>query len=99
MERGLFDITANTVTELIPIYGTRGNVRSIRLSNYSAADDITIDLYLEDGSANLSYIINDLVIPVATTLLLTEELSFDNSVLGMKIVTSGTTPLLSVIIK
>ena len=99
MERGLFDITTNTVTELMPIYGARGNVRSIRLSNYSAADDITIDLYLEDGSANLSYIINDLVIPIATTLLLTEELSFDNSVLGMKIVTSGTTPLLSVIIK
>jgi hypothetical protein len=58
-----------------------------------------VDLYLEDDSSNLSYIINDLVIPVSTALLLTEELSFDNSVLGMKIVTSGTTPLLSVIIK
>ena len=99
MERGLFDITINGPTTLIPIYSTGGNVRSIRLSNYSAANDITVDLYLEDGSSNLSYIINDLVIPVATTLLLTEELSFDNSVLGMKIVTSGTTPLLSVIIK
>lgn len=99
MERGLFNITTSATTELLPIYGTRGNVKSIRLSNYSAANDITIDLYLEDGSSNLSYIINDLVIPVATTLLLTEELSFDNSVLGMKIVTSGTTPLLSVIIK
>jgi len=99
MERGLFNITTNATTELLPIYGTHGNVKSIRLSNYSAANDITIDLYLEDGSSNLSYIMNDLVIPVATTLLLTEELSFDNSVLGMKIVTSGTTPLLSVIIK
>lgn len=99
MERGLFNITTSTTTELLPIHGTRGNVKSIRLSNYSAANDITIDLYLEDGSSNLSYIINDLVIPVATTLLLTEQLSFDNSVLGMKIVTSGTTPLLSVIIK
>ena len=99
MERGLFDITINGPTTLIPIYGTRGNIKSIRLSNYSAVNDITIDLYLEDGSSNLSYIINDLVIPVATTLLLTEELTFDNTVLGMKIVTSGTTPLLSVIIK
>jgi len=99
MERGLFNITTSGITELLPIHGTRNNIKSIRLSNYSAVNDITVDLYLEDYSSNLSYIINDLVIPVATTLLLTEELSFDNSVLGMKIVTSGTTPLLSVIIK
>ena len=99
MEQGLTNITSATTTTLIPIYGSGGSVASIRLTNYSASNAVTIDLYLEDAAAVKSYILHDLVIPVAGSLLLDEHMSFDNSVLGLKIMTSGTTPLLSVIIK
>lgn len=99
MEQGLTNITSATTTTLIPIYGSGGSVSSIRLTNYSASNAVTIDLYLEDAAAAKSYMLNDLVIPVAGSLLLDEHMSFDNSVLGLKIVTVGTSPLLSVIIK
>lgn len=101
MEQGLTNIESATTTTLIPIYGSGGSVSSIRLTNYSASNAVTIDLYLEDGAGSpvKSYMLNDLVIPVAGSLLLDEHMSFDNSVLGLKIVTVGTSPLLSVIIK
>jgi hypothetical protein len=99
MQKGLFNIETTGPTTLIPIYGSGGSISSIRLTNYSAANVVTVDLYLEDAAAVKSYMLNDLVIPVAGSLLLDEHMSFDNSVLGLKIATTGTTPLLSVIIK
>jgi hypothetical protein len=99
MEQGLTNITSADTFTLIPIYGSGGSVSSIRLTNYSAANAVTIGLYLEDAAAAKSYMLNDLVIPVGGSLLLDEHMSFDNSVLGLKIVTVGSSPLLSVIIK
>lgn len=106
MEYGLHHITATspTVTPLIPIYGSRGNIGSIRLTNASAAV-VSIDLYLEDSTAvaaGRSHIVTT-DIPAKTTLLLDEGLSFDNAVLGLVILTNGAnlaaaTPL-SIIIK
>jgi len=106
MEYGLHHIkaTSATVTPLRPIYGSGGNVRSIRLTNASTAV-VNIDLYLEDSTAvddGRSHIVTT-DIPAKTTLLLNEGLSFNNSILGLVIKTTGAnlaaaTPL-SIIIK
>lgn len=99
MERGLYNITATGVSTLLPINGSAGNVKSIRLSNYSTTQPITVDLYLYDSSTVRSYYLHDLVIPIKTSLLLDDSVEFDNSVLGMSINITGTTPFLSIIIK
>tara|TARA_R110000796_G_scaffold214330_1_gene330324 strand:- start:463 stop:783 length:321 start_codon:yes stop_codon:yes gene_type:complete len=92
MEYGLYHITATsaTITPLRPIYGSRGNIRSIRLTNASTAV-VNIDLYLEDSTAvdaGRSHIVTT-DIPAKTTLLLDEGLSFNNSALGLVIKTTG----------
>ena len=106
MEKGLYHIaaTGSTVTSLIPIYGSRGAIKSIKLTNASAAV-VTVDLYLEDSSAadaGRSHIFVT-SIPALTTVFLDDGVSFDNSVLSLNIKTSGAslaaaTPL-SIIIK
>lgn len=54
MEYGLHHITSATTTTLVSIYGSRGEVNSILISNQHATDVATIDLYLDDGT-NTSY--------------------------------------------
>tara|TARA_R110000744_G_C18967365_1_gene517671 strand:- start:136 stop:456 length:321 start_codon:yes stop_codon:yes gene_type:complete len=92
MERGLYHITATsaTVTPLRPIYGSNGNIKSIRLTNASTAV-VNVDLYLEDSTAadaGRSHIVKT-DIPAKTTLLLNEGLSFNNSVLSLVVKTTG----------
>jgi hypothetical protein len=92
MEYGLYHITATdpTVTPLRPIYGSSGSIKSIRLTNASAAV-VNVDLYLEDSTAadaGRSHIVTT-DIPAKTTLLLNEELAFNNSVLGLVVKTTG----------
>ena len=106
MEYGLYHIVATgaTITSLRPIYGFGGNIKSIRLTNASTAV-VTVDLYLEDASAvdaGRSHLFVT-SLPAKTTVILNEGVSFDNSVLGLSINTTGAnlsaaTPL-SIIIK
>ncbi len=106
MEYGLHHITAtgSTRTTLIPIHGSGGSIKYIRLTNASSAV-VSVDLYLEDSTAvdsGRSHIVTT-NIPANTALLLNEGVSFDNSVLGLSIRTAGaslsdSSPL-SVIIK
>ena len=98
MEYGLHHITSATTTTLIPIHGSKGLVSSISICNQHASNPITVDLYLDDGT-NTSYIIKNVRIYSGTTLLLDHELAFDNSVLGLKLVTSGSGLPVSVIVK
>ena len=108
MQRRLYNIaTASpTTTTLIPVGGSNGSIASIRLTNSSAAAvDVDLHLYEEEPvSANDKAYIVVTNIPSKTTLLLNEGVSFDNSVLGLKIITSngsglGVTTPLSIIIK
>tara|TARA_R110002167_G_scaffold67163_3_gene189823 strand:- start:228 stop:548 length:321 start_codon:yes stop_codon:yes gene_type:complete len=92
MEYGLHHIIATgaTITTLIPIHGSGGSIKSIRLTNASAAV-VNVDLYLEDSTAvdsGRSHIVTT-DIPAKTTLLLNEGVSFDNSVLGLSVKTTG----------
>jgi len=109
MQRRLYNIGTSvspTSTTLIPVGGSNGSIASIRLTNSSAAAvDINLHLYEErPASANDVAYIAVTNIPSKTTLLLNEGISFDNSVLGLKIITtnggslSASTPL-SIIIK
>ena len=101
MQRGLFNITENTTTTLKAIRGGGGNIRSVSLANTSSAD-VVVELFLQDRSEVKAYIVKT-TIPSNVTLLLDDDLSFDNSVLGLFLTAAGaslndSTPL-SVIVK
>ena len=98
MEYGLHHITSATTTTLIPIHGSKGLVSSISICNQHTTAEIKIDVYLDDGT-NTSYIIKNVIVYGGTTLLLDHELAFDNSVLGLKLVTTGSGLPVSVIVK
>ena len=102
MESGLHNITSAATTTLADIYGRNGAVKYISLSNTHDSTAVTIELFLEDSSGNKSYIVKT-DIPGKTTLVLSETISFDNSVLALKLTTSAgglsTSTPLSVIIK
>lgn len=97
MERGLFDITSTGETTLIPIYSRAGSIKSISICNYDSLA-ASVSVYLEDASSTKSYIIYDVKIGSKVTLVL-DDVSFDNSVLALKMNVSTASPSLSVIIK
>jgi hypothetical protein len=101
MERGLTNITSATTTTLIDFDSHRGNISTIQISNNNSSNPVTISLYLHDGTvSNDAYIISDVVIPSGVALLLNESpISFNTDVLALKIVTAGTSPKVSVIIR
>ena len=101
MQRGLLNITTSGTTTLKAISGRSGNIRSVSLANASSAE-VVVELFLQDRAEVKAYIVKT-TIPSNVTLLLDDDLSFDNSVLGLFLTTTGTglsasTPL-SVIIK
>jgi len=102
MEKGLFNITEAGTTTLIDIKTDRGAVNHITMTNTHDSTAVTVDLFLEDKSANKSHIIKT-DIPEKTALLLSEGLSFNNFNLSLKLTTSAgglsTSTPLSVIIK
>tara|TARA_R100001224_G_C3924651_1_gene116555 strand:+ start:71 stop:394 length:324 start_codon:yes stop_codon:yes gene_type:complete len=98
MEYGLYHITSATTTTLIDSERNRGSINSISICNQHASDQIKVDLYLDDGT-NQSYIIKNVVIYQGTTLVLDHNISFDNSVLALKLTTTGTGLPVSVIVK
>jgi len=100
MEKGLTNITSATTTTLVDFDSLNGAVNSIHVTNNSASNAVTIGLYLHDGtSANDSYFIKNLVVPTGVAFLLTEGLGFNTDVLSLKIITAGTSPDVSVIIR
>ena len=101
MEKGLYNITSATTTTLIDFYKGKGSISFIRLTNVHSSTDVTVDLFLEDANSRKCYILKT-DIPGKSSIFL-ENVSFNNSVLALKIITAGAglgahTPL-SVIIK
>ena len=101
MERGLFNISSATTTTLIDFYKGKGGISFIRLTNSHASTAVTVDLFLEDTSSTKCYLLKA-DIPGKSSVFL-DNVSFNNSVLALKITTAGaglhaSTPL-SVIIK
>tara|TARA_R100000005_G_C4970281_1_gene183529 strand:- start:580 stop:876 length:297 start_codon:yes stop_codon:yes gene_type:complete len=98
MEYGLYHITSATTTTLIEKEKRRGNINSVSICNQHDTVSADVDLYLDDDT-NQSYIIKNVIIPPGVTLLLDHNLSFNNSVLALKLTTTGTGLPISVIIK
>ena len=102
MEKGLFNIASASTTELIAIHNKTGGISSINMTNTHDSVAVTVDLFLEDKLGIKCRIVKT-DIPGKTTLLLNDNLTFNNSTLGLKITTSGgglsTSDYLSVIIK
>ena len=96
MAYGLYQLTSSAT--LIAKDSGRGRIKSIRISNGNASNEVTIGLYYNEGSTK-TYIIENCYIPVGASLFLDKDLSFDNKMLDLKIDISGTSPDVSVIIK
>ena len=98
MEKGLFNISSATTTELIAKNSLGGSIKAIYIANCNATYAVTIKLFLTDGTNETSYVEN-LSIPVGCTLLLNENINFNNTNLALKITTTGPSPDVNVIIK
>jgi len=98
------NITTGATTTLIPKSGVRnGNIKKISIANVDGHQADNVCLYLEDVNANKFYFFKDLDIPMGTSLVLDDNLSFDSSIFDLKIITQnasdGGTPSLTIIIK
>tara|TARA_A100001391_G_scaffold197205_1_gene176882 strand:- start:925 stop:1224 length:300 start_codon:yes stop_codon:yes gene_type:complete len=99
MERGLININSATTTTLID-FDSDISVSSINISNNNSSNEVIISLFKHDGTtSNDAYIIKNLIIPVGVSLVLTDHINIDSSVLSLKITTEGTSPNVSVMIK
>ena len=98
MAYGLVNITSATTTTLIAKNDAAGSIRSVSIANCSSSNAVTVTLFLDADTTQTSYIEN-VVIPTGTTLFLDNNISFDNSILSLKLTTVGTSPDVNVIIK
>jgi len=96
MERGLINITTATTTKLMDFSDTQTRIRSISLTNWGALI-AGVDVYIEDTAGNKSYYLSTYM-PGKTTIVL-DDVTFDNRLLKLVCVTTGTTPKISVIIR
>jgi len=89
---------AETITVITKGSGISGGIKKILIvnENTSNAVNVTVDLY--DGT-NTFTIIKEKEIAVKTSLVLSDNVSFNSNVFNLRITTSGTTPLITVIIK
>tara|TARA_R110002020_G_scaffold144896_1_gene318090 strand:- start:1954 stop:2262 length:309 start_codon:yes stop_codon:yes gene_type:complete len=77
-----------------------GNISKISIANFSDhADGATVNLFLQDASANDYYFFKNVNIPKGASLVLDDNLSFDGSTYSLKMLSTGTSPALTVIIK
>ena len=96
MAYGLYQLTS--IATLIEKGSGRGVIKSITISNGNSSNEVTIGLYYNEGTTK-TYIIENCYIPVGASLILDKDLSFDNTILDLKIDISGTSPDVSIIIK
>tara|TARA_R110002012_G_scaffold290677_1_gene484388 strand:+ start:534 stop:836 length:303 start_codon:yes stop_codon:yes gene_type:complete len=83
MEKGLFNIADENIHTLIDKDISRGSVSFIRICNAHASIDAVVRLFLDDDT-NQTSIVENLTIPAGVTLEV-DKISFDNSVLALKI--------------
>ena len=92
MQRRLYNIGDNETTTLITAGGSKGSIASIRLTN-SSNNSVDVDLFLreiKDVSTTRAHVLTT-SIPSKTSVFLDEGVNFDNSVLGLDIITTNGT--------
>ena len=110
------NITTSTTTDLITRSSKSsttqsGNISKITICNTDSLPAQNISVFLEDAAVSTSthannnkfYFIYYVDLPTSSTLVLSDNLSFDKSVFSLRIITNndsgGGTPSLSIIIK
>ena len=88
---------AETITVITKNSGVSGNINKILIVNENTSNvvNVTVDLY--DGT-NTFTIIKEKEIAVKTSLVLSDNVDFDSNIFSLRITTSGTNPLITVII-
>ena len=94
----LTDNELKGVTLITKGSGTSGNIKKILIANENTSNVVNITIDLNDGT-NTFTIIKEVEIPVKSSLVLSDNIDFDSSIFNLRITTSGTTPLVTVIIK
>ena len=89
---------AETITLITKGSGTSGNIKKILIANENTSNAVDITVDLHDGT-NTFTIIKEIEIPVKSSLVLSDNIDFDSNIFNLRITTSGTTPLVTVIIK
>ena len=94
------EIGSTGITTLITKNSTIvGSIRKITISNNSASNAAVVSLQLWDGTSVGHNIIGNLTIPAGVTLVLNDNLSFEVRDWNLRMEVSGTSPVLSIIIK
>ena len=87
MEKGLFNITSATTTSLINKGERAGNIKSINIANCHATSLVYIYLFLDDDTNKTYFFKKNLLYP-GEILMLDKGISFDDSVLSLKLTTA-----------
>ena len=98
------NITSTGITTLISKDETidnpvEGNIGKITISNNSTSNEATVSLQIWDGTSVGYNIIGNMKIPAGVTLVLNDNLSFNNKLFNLRAEVSGTSPILDIIIK
>ena len=93
-------VSTATAAELIDINTKLRPIKSISLANIHATDPVSVNMYLKNAAGTDYYIIKNVVIPFATTLVLDEdEVDYDTSVYNLYVKLSAGDSAVDVIIK
>ena len=74
-----------------------GNINKILITNVNTSNAVDVTIDLHDGT-NTYTIIKEVEIPVNSSLVLSDNVSFDAKFFSLRITTSGTSPNVTVII-
>ena len=86
-------ITSATAVEIVDINTKTQRLSSMTLANVHSAD-VTAQVYLQNATPTIYYIIKDVVIPVGATLKIeADELDFDSNVFNLYVKVGGSTDL------
>ena len=76
------NVTGTSAVELLSRGSNYNNITSILLSSVHASIAATVDLFIQDSSLNTYYFIKGTSIPLGTSLVLTDNLQFNNTSSG-----------------
>ena len=86
-------ITSATAVEIVDINTKTQRLSSMTLANVHSAD-VTAQVYLQNATPTIYYIIKDVVIPVGATLKLEgDEFDFDTTIYNLYVKLGGSTPV------
>ena len=93
------NITGAATTVVIRKGGTTsGNINKILIANVNTSNAVTITVDLYDGT-NTFTLIKEVDIPVKSSLVLEDNVSFNSNSFNLRITTAGTSPNISVILR